>query len=1447
MPNFAELFGVHIDLTLFAGLAEGKILQVALDKKKGSLRIVASFPQLMGRASLQKAANQLAQKLGLDRCVILPKYPPELFSPDYLPSLVAAMREAGAPVNGFFDNATAEFTDGILRVSLQNGGVEFLRGCDCGGTLRRIILDEFSLTVQVELTGSDTGRTVSDNTEAELVRKARAQMESAAQSAKESTAADNKQAPVTKTAKLGFDVGTLPIVPDTMTVLKGKPIKTAPMPLREIGEEGGDVVVWGDVFSIEKRLSRDGSKAIYTIFFTDHTSSNTLKIICDTAKADPIDGLKAGDTILARGEAAYDKYDREISIRPQDLCTVQRTKREDTAPQKRVELHMHTNMSTMDAINPVEKLIKCAHAFGHRAVAVTDHGVVQSFPDAMNTVRAIQKNDPDFKVLYGVEGYHVNDMVSIVSGKNDMPFDGEFIIFDLETTGLSPSTERITEIGAVRLRGGEIVESFDTFVDPEKNLTAEIIELTGITDEMLKDAPSEKQALEQFYTFCGGSDAVLVAHNAGFDISFLRAAARRSGMPFAFTWVDTLLISRALYKDLTKHSLDKVAKHLKLKNFKHHRANEDAAVLGEIFMKMLEQIQATTGAQTTLRINVACANSDPQKLRADHIILIAKNKVGLKNLYKLVSYSHLEYFYRSTPRIPRSVLMEHREGLLVGSACEAGELFRAVHGGQEWGKLCEIAKFYDYLEIQPIANNAFLTRQGNGTVTDDTLRDYNRTIVRLGDKLGIPVVATGDVHFLDPDDAVFREILMTKKGFEDASHQPPLYLRTTQDMLTEMAYLGEKKALEVVVENPNKLADMVESILPIPDGTYTPSIQGADEDLQEITWSKAKSLYGDPIPEIVAQRLDRELTSIIKHGFGVLYMIAQKLVAKSEADGYLVGSRGSVGSSFVATMAGISEVNPLPPHYVCPNCRWSEFITDGSIGSGFDLGEKDCPNCGTPLNRDGHDIPFETFLGFNGDKAPDIDLNFSGEYQAVAHKYTEELFGSGHVFKAGTIATVAEKTAYGYVEEFLEKKGRIVHRAEKTRLLMGCTGVKRTTGQHPGGMVVVPAQYEVYDFTPVQHPADDKDSDIITTHFDFHSLHDTILKLDILGHDVPTLYKYLEDITGVKILDVPMSDAKVISLFTSPEALGVTQQDIDCNTGTLALPEMGTGFVRQMLMEAQPKAFSDLLQISGLSHGTDVWLGNAQDLIRNRTCTISEVIGTRDSIMTYLMHKGLEPGMAFKIMEITRKGQASKLLTQEHIAAMKSCGVPDWYIDSCMKIKYMFPKAHATAYVMAAVRLGWYKVYYPLAFYAATFTVRSEKSDFDAQAAVQGKAVVRQRMDELIQKGNDRTAKENDQLGSLQVIYEMLARGIEILPVDLYKSDAVRYQIEDGKIRLPFNALKGLGGVAAQALAEEGKKGSYISCDEIMIRAGVGKSIIELLRESGALQGLPESSQTSLF
>lgn len=1408
------------------------ITELNIDKQLREIKVQLVFESGAAYAAHRSIGDRLQKALRVRAVHIDCLMPESLFNSECVRLVIDDFAAKNGVVNGYFNDADITADGDRVTVELHHGGMNVLLDSGASQKLEQTISHIFGRSVTIGYTGDTQS---SGEVEVPPQIMAEAMPPAPAPKKKEHTE------PPTDGSQIYMD---------TVQQLWGRPVKGKPIPLADINPDLGSCVMWGDIFKVERTPTKKGDKQRINIYFTDYTYSQHIKTYLPNEESKRLDGLKVGSTIVVRGALINDSWDNEYVIRPDGIATVDKYIETDRAEHKRVELHLHTNMSEKDGMSSPESLIKRAYKWGHKAVAITDHGVVQAFPEAMNTVEAIRKDGGEFKVIYGVEAYFVNDTVPVVSGRCSEPFNGEFVVFDLETTGFSAQNDRITEIGAVKIRGGEVVDRFNTFVNPHMPIPSRVVELTGITDAMVKDAPDEDAALREFFDFCG--DKLLIAHNAQFDISFCRAGAKRCGLPFDNPFADTVPMARSLLPDLGNHKLDTVAKALKVGDFNHHRAVDDAEVLSAIFLKLLDMLQSRCECSNVSDINSALAGGDVKKQKYYHMIILVKNQVGLKNLYKLVTKAHIDYFYRR-PRYPKSEIMKLREGLIIGSACEQGELYQAVLAGRPWGELCDIASFYDYLEIQPNGNNAFMLR--NGTLkSENDLNDINRTIIKLADKLHKPVVATGDVHFLDKTDAKYRAVLQASQGFDDCDRQAPLYFKTTEEMLSDFAYLGEKKAFEIVVTNPNKIADMVEDVRPIPLGNYPPSIPGSDEIIVDVTNKRAKEIYGDPLPDLVQKRLDKELNSIIKNGFSIMYVTAQKLVADSVEHGYLVGSRGSVGSSFVATMAGISEVNPLVPHYVCPKCKHSEFIEDGSYGSGFDLPPKNCPDCGTEMDRDGHDIPFETFLGFDGDKTPDIDLNFSNEYQSNAHKFTEQLFGTDNVFKAGTISTVAEKTAYGYALKYAEERGLNINNAEKERLKTGCTGVKNTTGQHPGGMVVVPREYEIYDFCPVQHPANKTDSDTKTTHFDFHAIHDTILKLDILGHVVPTIYRYLEDYTGIPVMSVSMSDEKVMSLFTSTEALGIKKEDlaltsdpeeIASQTGSLSLPEVGTSFVRGMLLETQPKTFSDLLQISGLSHGTDVWLGNAQELIKNGTCTISEVIGTRDSIMTYLMHKGVEPKMAFKIMEITRKGKAPKLLTDEHKQAMRDHGVPEWYIDSCLKIKYMFPKAHAAAYMISTLRLGWYKVYRPIEYYAAYFSARGD--ELNAKVLIGGHQAVRSRMKDIVAKGKAASALEQGELGALQIVNEMMARGIELLPVDFHRSKATRYIVEDGKIRLPFSSIAGVGANAAIAIEEAARSGEICSREDLATCGGVNKSVIESLTELGALDDLPDSMQMSLF
>ena len=1214
----------------------------------------------------------------------------------------------------------------------------------------------------------------------------------------------------------------------------GRNISIEATPIKEIDETTGVVAILGEVFKKEIVETKTG-KIILTFFITDYTSSITVKCFLKPQETEEVlEAVKPGLYCKVKGEAVYDTYAREVVIMGRDILRMKKIERMDGAEEKRVELHCHTTMSAMDGVTSVTKLVERAAKWGHKAIAVTDHGVVQAFPDAQI---AAKKNK--IKVLYGVEGYLVNDGIPIALNDKNETFDDEFIIFDIETTGFSAINDKIIEIGAVKIKNREIIDTFSEFVYPKCRIPYKITELTGITDEMVRDADPIEEVLPKFMEFINGS--AVVAHNAAFDTGFIKKNCRDLGLEFNSTIIDTVPLARFLYPELKRVKLNLVAKHLGVSLENHHRAVDDAKATVDIFLIFIKKMVEELNINNIRELNAEYLEKmDIKKEKTFHIIIFAKNQEGMKTLYKLVSEAHLDNFFKN-PRIRKSKLMEVRENLIIGSACEAGEVYRAVLDGRNDEELKEIMKFYDYLEIQPIENNEYLIDKGNVRGIEE-LQSLNKKIYKLGKELNKLVVATGDVHFLEPQDEAFRRIIMAGKGFSDSDKQPPLYLKTTEEMLKDFAYLGNEASREVVIQNPNLIADAIEVLKPIPDETYPPKIEGADDEIREMTMNKVHSIYGDPLPEVVQKRLDKELNSIINNGYAVLYLIAQKLVAKSIADGYLVGSRGSVGSSFVATMSNITEVNGLPPHYVCPNCKKSEFFLDGSVSSGADLEDKKCPDCGAEYIKDGHDIPFETFLGFEGDKEPDIDLNFSGDNQGEIHKYTEVLFGKGYVFKAGTIGTVAEKTAYGYVRKYLDERGIRASNAEIERLTIGCTGIKRTTGQHPGGIMVVPSDNEIYNFTPIQRPADDATSDVTTTHFDYHSISGRLLKLDILGHDDPTMIRMLQDLTGVDPKTIPLNDKKVISLFTSPEALGVTKEELGCEVGSYGLPEFGTKFVRGMLVDTQPESFADLVRISGLSHGTDVWLNNAQYFIKEGYTTLRECIATRDDIMVYLMYAGVPPKMAFTIMESVRKGKG---LTEEFEKTMRENNVPDWYIESCKRIKYMFPKGHAVAYVMMAVRIAYFKVYYPEAYYATYFSVRAD--DFDADLICKGQGAINAKLNELYELGNKVTAKDKGLITVLELAYELYARGLNFKKVDLYISEATKFTIEEDGIRPPISALQGVGDNAAKSIVEARKQGEFISKEDLRIRSKVSKTVIETLSNHGCLEGMSETNQLSLF
>lgn len=1242
---------------------------------------------------------------------------------------------------------------------------------------------------------------------------------------------------------------------DNPDVLYGRDFEDEAIPLSDVVGEMGEITIRGKILKLETREIRN-EKTIVMFAITDFTDTIMVKMFTRNEQLPEIlAGIKKGAFLKIKGVTTIDKFDGELTIgsvvgirKISDFTTT----RKDTSPEKRVELHCHTKMSDMDGVSEAQALVARAHDWGHQAIAITDHGVVQAFPDANHYVERLDKEDP-FKIIYGVEAYLVDDLTEIAVNEQGQTLDDTFVVFDIETTGFSAAEDRIIEIGAVKITDGAIVDRFSTFVNPEVPIPFEIQQLTHITDDMVLEAPKIEEALPAFLDFVG--ESALVAHNAGFDVGFIEQNCVRLGRSRTFTSVDTVGLARVLLPTLSKYKLNIVAKALNISLENHHRAVDDAAATAEIYVKFIEMLKER--GMTTLKEVNAFGDMNPdaiKKMPTYHAIILAKNEVGRVNLYTLVSLSHLKYFARR-PRIPKSEFNKYREGLILGSACEAGELYRALLDGKSEETIAKIVDYYDYLEIQPIGNNAFMiaSEKQRNIKSEEDLKNMNRRIVQLGEKFQKPVVATCDVHFMDPDSEVYRRIIMTGKGFSDADSQPPLYLRTTEEMLEEFSYLGSKKAEEVVITNTNKIADSIERISPVRPDKCPPVIEDSDQTLRNICYDKAHSMYGEELPEIVVERLERELNSIISNGFAVMYIIAQKLVWKSNEDGYLVGSRGSVGSSFVATMAGITEVNPLSPHYYCTNCHYSDFESEEvrafAGGCGWDMPDKICPNCGQPLVKDGFDIPFETFLGFKGNKEPDIDLNFSGDYQSNAHKYTEVIFGEGQTYRAGTIGTLAEKTAFGFVKNYYEEHGSRKRKCEIERIVEGCTGIRRSTGQHPGGIIVLPHGENINSFTPVQHPANDMTTDIITTHFDYHSIDHNLLKLDILGHDDPTMIKMLEELveqlTGkpFKATEIPLDDPGVMQLFADTGSLGIKPSDIGgCPVGCLGIPEFGTDFVIQMVVDTKPKTLSDLIRISGLSHGTDVWLNNAQTLIQEGKATISTAICTRDDIMTYLINTGMESELSFTIMESVRKGKGLKTEWED---AMKAAGVPDWYIWSCKKIKYMFPKAHAAAYVMMAYRIAYCKVNYPLAYYAAYFSIRA--SAFSYELMCQGKEKLEFYLRDYKNRSDSLSKKDQDTLKDMRIVQEMYARGYEFLPLDIYRAKATKFQIIDGKLMPPLSSIEGMGDKAAEAVEMAAEDGPYLSRDDFRQRTKVSKTVIDFMADLGMFGDLPETNQLSLF
>ena len=1510
--KFFEVFPtlkVKDDMRLL--LQDVEVSKVTTNSNRDFVRIHIESAHLLQKKMIYRVESMVKEQLfGKNRLQIEVKeqyhlsaqYTPENLLNEYLDSILEELGTESVVERSMMQSATWSFdTENVLRLQLTDTIVAKGKKEHLVHYLERIFAERFCCPIEVHVTykkAKDSklkynDQKIQQEVEAILEHTAAVREENAGQEAeasdedkkKETKKEEKKAAAVQKSASKPMTGGKgkkfsgnfgkkerfspFKRNPDDPNLLYGRDFDDDPIELSTVVGEMGEITFRGKVIEFDTREIRN-EKTIVMFAVTDFTDTIMVKMFVRNEQLpDVLGDIKKGAFLKIKGVTTIDKFDGELTIG--SVTGIRKISdftesRMDTAPEKRVELHCHTKMSDMDGVSEVVDILKRAHEWGHKAIAITDHGVVQAFPIANHFIEGLDKDDP-FKVIYGVEGYLVDDLQDVAVNEKGQSLNDTYVVFDLETTGFSPIKDKIIEIGAVKVENGVITDKFSTFVNPKVPIPFEITNLTGITDDMVMEAPDIETILPQFLEFVG--DAVLVAHNASFDVSFIEQNCRYQDITPDFTSVDTVAMARILLPTLSKFKLNVVANALHISLENHHRAVDDAGATAEIFVKFVEMLRARNIKTLTKLNQFGAQNKDAiRKLPSYHVIILAKNQTGRVNLYKLVSESHLD-FYARRPRIPKSELSKYREGLIVGSACEAGELYQAILNDKSEQRISRIVNFYDYLEVQPLGNNEFMIDSLKITKvnSEEDLREINRKIIALGEKFNKPVVATCDVHFLNPEDEVYRRIIMAGKGFPDADNQPPLYLHTTDEMLEEFEYLGSAKAREIVIENPNRIADMIERISPVRPDKCPPVIPDSDKTLREICYNKAHSMYGEELPPVVTERLERELNSIISNGFAVMYIIAQKLVWKSNEDGYLVGSRGSVGSSFVATMAGITEVNPLSPHYYCPNCHYSDFDSDEvrayAGGCGWDMPDKNCPECGTPLIKDGFDIPFETFLGFKGNKEPDIDLNFSGDYQSNAHKYTEVIFGAGQTYRAGTIGTLADKTAFGYVKNYYEERGQGKRTCEINRIVGGCTGIRRSTGQHPGGIIVLPLGEDINSFTPVQHPANDMTTDIITTHFDYHSIDHNLLKLDILGHDDPTMIKTLEEYISSPAMDneynetdhkfvatdIPLDDPDVMSLFHDTSALGIAPDDIGgCPVGCLGIPEFGTDFVIQMVVDTKPKTLSDLIRISGLSHGTDVWLNNAQDLIKSGKATISTAICTRDDIMTYLINKGLDSEESFTIMERVRKGTVAKGKCKEWTDFKKDMidhDVPDWYIGSCEKIKYMFPKAHAAAYVMMAYRIAYCKVNYPLAYYGAYFGIRANA--FSYEKMCQGKEKLQYYINDYTRRSSSLTNKEQDEMKDMHIVQEMYARGFEFMPIDIYKAKATKFQIIDGKLMPPFSTIDGMGDKAAEAVEVAAKDGPYLSRDDFRQRTKASKTVIDTMNDLGLFGELPESNQLSLF